>query len=612
MKPYPPLDEYGVIGDMRSAALVHRGGSIDWLCLPRFDSSWVFGRLLDWQRGGHLRVAPENDCVPSRQYRTDSNVLETTWSAERDQAQVVDFMPVRVDGGGATGPESLRLLRMIEPLRGELNWRIEFCPMFDHGRKKPRFSRPAPGVVTARAGDGSLDLEYPQHFDVVQSPNGLLLTGSLGVGDTAVIALHHHGRRSRAQPVSWSLAARLRDETDRFWREWLQQSTYEGRYQPLVRRSALVLKLLQYQPSGAFVAAPTTSLPEAEGGSLNWDYRYTWLRDMAVLVDTLHQLGFVQEVDQFMNWLDRSCECEPSDFQMLYRVDGDPEVAEHELPHLAGYRGSCPVRIGNAAAEQKQLDVYGEVMEAAHAAWKRGQRMPRRRRAMLLRVVDHVLAHWQEPDAGIWESRSRSKRYVYSQAMCWLALDRALRMESSLSPGVRRRDEMRRARAGIRREVLARGYNERLGAFTQGLDDDTLDASGLTVPLTGMLKASDPRVSSTVDAVERTLMQGGFVYRHVGAESEFAQDEGAFLVCSFWLVDVLAQMGRTQEADALFVRASRAANDLGLLAEEFDPGTGTLVGNFPLALSHLSMLGAIINLDRAGAVTSRKTTSRRA
>jgi GH15 family glucan-1,4-alpha-glucosidase len=599
MKPYPPLDEFGVIGDMESAALVHREGSVDWLCLPRFDSPWVFGRLLDWRHGGYLRLAPEDVCAPFRRYRTDSNVLETTWIGEREQAQVTDFMPLRLGGRRRSPPESLRLLRMIQPVRGKLRWCIEFCPVFHYGRKTTRFSQRALGAVVARAGSESVTLEYPQQFEVARSEGVLVLKGSIEVGETAVIALHHAGRRDRAPHVPWRLAAELLDETDRFWRAWLQQCTYQGRYAPLVRRSALLLKLLQYQPSGAFVAAPTTSLPEAERGSLNWDYRYTWLRDMSVLVDTLHQLGFVDEVDKFMEWLDRICERESSALQMLYRVDGDPRVAEHELTELDGYRGSRPVRIGNAAADQKQLDVYGEVIEAAHAAWKHDNHLPRRRRATLLQIVDYVLNHWQEPDSGIWESRSHPRRYVYSQAMCWLALDRALRMDATLRLGQRRRSEAHRARSRIRREVLAHGFNRRLGAFAQALDDDTLDASGLTVPLTGLLPARDPRVAATVDAVKKHLTRAGLVYRHVEAASEFAQDEGAFLVCSFWLVDLLAQMGRTDEAQELFARVSRTANDLGLFAEEFDPDSGTLVGNFPLALSHLSMLGAVINLERA-------------
>lgn len=611
MKPYPPVDEYGVIGDMRAAALVHREGSIDWLCLPRFDSPWVFGRLLDWQRGGHLGVAPEDACVPSRQYRTDSNVLETTWIGERKQAQVLDFMPLRPGSRRAPATTSLRLVRMIRPVRGRLTWRVDFCPVFDYGGRVPRISHPAPGVIAARSGRESVTLEYPDHFEVTQAGEGLTITGSLAVGEPAVIALHYGGRHDRTGRVGWEVADHLLEETDRFWRGWLQQCTYRGRYAPLVRRSVLLLKLLQFQPSGAFVAAPTSSLPEAEGGSLNWDYRYTWLRDMSVLVDTLHQLGFVHEVDQFMDWLDRTCECESADFQMLYRVDGDRDVSEHELTGLNGYRASRPVRIGNAAADQKQLDVYGEVMEAAHAAWKRGRRMPRRRRALLVQIVDHVLSHWQEADAGIWESRSRPKRYVYSQAECWLALDRALRMNAALRLGRHRVAEARRTRSVIRREVLTRGFNTNLGAFTQALDDDTLDASGLTVPLTGMLQASDPRVAATVDAVRERLTRGVFVIRHIGVESEFAQDEGAFLVCSFWLVDVLAQMGRVAEAEELVARLSVAANDLGLLAEEYDPNREVAIGNFPLALSHLSMLGAVLNVERAARVRGSVVRGRR-
>jgi GH15 family glucan-1,4-alpha-glucosidase len=603
---YPSLDEYGVIGDMRSAALVCRDGSIDWLCLPRFDSPSIFGRLLDWERGGHLRVAPDQGSVAARVYRTDSNVLETTWVAGRDQAQVIDFMPVRTARRRST-PESLRLVRMIQPLRGELDWTIDFHPAFDFARTMGRCSKPFPGRVTARGAGELVTLDYPAHFEAVPTETGTILKGRLGVGETAVVALHHGRLDAHTSGVVWQGAADLLADTDHFWRTWLQQCTYQGRYAPQVRRSALLLKLLQYQPTGAFVAAPTTSLPEAPGGSLNWDYRYTWLRDMSVLVDTLHQLGFTAEVDQFMDWLDTCCACEPAGFQMLYRVDGDPEVTECELGHLEGYRGSRPVRVGNAAADQKQLDVYGEVMEAAHAAWKRSRRMPRRRRAMLLKVVDHVVHHWDQTDAGIWESRSRPKRYLYSQAMCWLALDRALRMDSTLRLGERRRTDVRRARTRIRQQVLARGFNETLGTFTQALDDDVLDASALTVPLTGMLDASDRRVVSTVEVIQEHLVQGGLVLRHLGVESEFGQDEGAFLVCSFWLVDVLAQMGRLGAAEKLFARVSRTANDLGLFAEEFDPARHAPMGNFPLALSHLSMVGAVLNLERAARLHERAT-----
>lgn len=603
MEPYPPLDDYGVIGDMESAALVCRDGSIDWLCLPRFDSPPVFGRLLDWERGGHLRVAPDAGFA-SRAYRTDSNVLETLWTAGRDQAQVVDFMPVHTQKRNGRS-EPLRLLRLIQPVRGSLSWSVDFDCAFDF--KAVALTRRRPGLVQATVAGRTIALEYPPHFAAERTWRGWRFKGGLEVGQTGVVALHFSGSTKARDATTWDHAIALMDDTDRFWRAWLEQCAYSGRYAPLVRRSALVLKLLQYRPTGAFVAAPTTSLPEAQGGSLNWDYRYTWLRDMAVLVDTLHQLGFTAEVGQFMAWLDETCECEPSEFQMLYRVDGRPDVTERELPRLNGYRGSRPVRIGNAAADQTQLDVYGEVMEAAHAAWRRDRTMPRRRRRMLLQVVDHVMAHWQDADAGIWESRSRPRRYLYSQAMCWLALDRALRMDTGLRLGIQRREQARRARRLIKQQVLARGFNESLGSFTQALDDAALDASGLTVPLTGMLPATDPRVQSTVDTVRAALTHGGLLYRYAGKDSEFAIDEGAFLVCSFWLVDLLAQMGRVADAEEVFARVTRTANDLGLMAEEYDPATESMLGNFPLALSHLSMLGAVLNIERASSATRRRS-----
>ena len=403
--PYPPLDAYGLIGDLRSAALVSVQGSIDWLCLPRFDSPSVFGRVLDWGRGGCFAIAPSAAAAATHAYRTHSNVLETVWTVERSQARVVDFMPLAAEAGGRPPPTGLRLVRLIQPLRGSVRWTVRFMPRFDYGARAARIEGRGPGLLSASGPAARLWLRYPEHFDLQPTAEGATLTGTSAPGTRCAFLLFHIGDGGRP-PAAVPLATvdRWLESTDGFWRDWLSACTYRGRFDEQVRRSALLLKLMQFAPTGAFVAAPTTSLPERIGGSLNWDYRFTWLRDMAVLVDTLHQLGFVQEVDQFMNWLDRSCECEPSDFQMLYRVDGDPEVTEHELPHLAGYRGSFPVRIGNAAAEQKQLDVYGEVMEAAHAAWKRGQRMPRRRRAMLLRVVDHVLAHWQEPDAILYSS----------------------------------------------------------------------------------------------------------------------------------------------------------------------------------------------------------------
>ena len=596
---YPPLDEYGVIGDCRSAALVHRGGSIDWMCLPRFDSPWLFGRLVDWQRGGHLRLAADAAGVSSRRYDTDTNVLETRWLSGAGEANVYDFMPMHDGDAGDGLPECLRLVRVVKPVRGTLDWTLEVCPAEDETGTRPALSASRPGVLAGGSGSEAFAVHFPEAFHAEQLDGGVRLRGTLGDGDTAVITLHYGEGAGAAATLSGAAAIELRDATDSFWRTWLQQCNYDGRFPRLVHRSVLLVKLMQYAPTGAFVAAPTTSIPESDGGTLNWDYRYTWLRDMSVAIDTLHQLGFHNEVTQFMEWLDTSCQCEPSGFSMLYRVDGAVDLHERELPHLDGYRGSRPVRVGNAAAGQVQLDVYGELMEAAHTVWTRDRDVPEPRRRFLLRVIEQALSRWEVPDMGIWESRTEPKRYVYSQAMCWVVCDRALRMDESLHMGDQLREQVAEARARIAEAVLTRGFSERAGAFTQALDDDTLDASGLTVPLTGLVSADDPRVASTVSAVEQGLMRGGLVYRHVGATSEFGEDEGAFLICSFWLVDVLAQMGRQRDAEALLTRVARCANDLGLLAEEFDTDRDTLAGNFPLMLSHLGMLAAVLNVERA-------------
>ena len=594
---YPPLDEYGVIGDCRSAALVHRGGAIDWMCLPRFDSPWTFGRLIDWQRGGYLRLCPDSAGVSSRRYNTDSNVLETRWLSGTGEANVYDFMPMH-DGGLDAAP-SLRVVRVVKPVGGTLEWSLDVVPTRTGPHEVPPLIATRPGLLVSGTGAETISVQFPQHFRGEALDGGVRLRGTLEEGDIAVVAFHHGEGAESAAPLSGDAAIELRDATDSFWRTWLQQCTYTGPYARLVRRSALVIKLMQYAPSGAFIAAPTTSLPEADGGSLNWDYRFTWLRDMSVAIDTLTQIGMEDEATQFITWLDRSCQCEPSGFQMLYRVDGDADVSEEELRDLDGYRESRPVRIGNAAADQNQLDVFGELMEAAHTGWTRNHELPPSRREFLLRIVDQVLQRWEVPDMGIWESRSRPKHYVYSQSQCWLALDRALRMDESLQLGGDRRAAVQQARERIANAVLTRGYSRRVNAFTQALDDDTLDASGLTVLLTGLVNADDPRVAATVTSVQQHLMRAGLVHRNVAQESEFGQEEGAFLICSFWLVDVLAQMGRVREAEGLLVRASRCANDLGLLAEEFDTDRDTLVGNFPLMLSHLGMVAAILNVERA-------------
>jgi GH15 family glucan-1,4-alpha-glucosidase len=386
-------------------------------------------------------------------------------------------------------------------------------------------------------------------------------------------------------------------QTDDYWVGWLRSSTYKGRFDEPLHRSALALKLMQYLPTGAFVAAPTTSLPESLGGSLNWDYRYTWIRDTSDLVNALHQLGFQDEVDGYLRWVRMAHDRHPEHFQIMYTIDGEDRLPEFVLDDLEGYRGSKPVRIGNAAVEQVQLDIYGELIQTAYTAWQSKKHLPRPRRAILLSVVDYILEHWQMEDSGIWESRRRPRRYLYSQVMLWCGLDRALRLDPALRMGKVRRAAVRRTRDAIKRQVLELGYDQEIGAFTQALGHKDLDATALAVPMYEMLPPTDPRVVSTVKVLQERLSNKGLLYRYVPEQSEFHQPEGVFIICTLWLVNVLAQMGRLAEAEALFSRVTETANDLGLFAEEFDPDTGEMLGNFPQALTHLGVINAALNLE---------------
>ena len=595
---YPPIGDYGMIGDLRSAALLSKRGSIDWMCLPRFDSPWIFGRLLDWERGGYLQLYPPGGALVYRQYRRDSNVIQTVWSSDRARMRVVDWMPIAVKNKRMRPPESLRLIRMMQPIAGSTDWRLTFKPRFDFGRQVPVLTPIRPGMLMADGADGQVFLQYPDEAPAELADGEAVVTGRVMPGHRAAVLLHYTERGDKA-PASISLddAHTYLHQTDDYWVGWLRSSTYKGRFDEPLHRSALTLKLMQYLPTGAFVAAPTTSLPESPGGSLNWDYRYTWIRDTADLVNALHQLGFEDEVDGFLRWVRLAHDRHPDRFQIMYRVDGDDRLPEYVLDDLEGYRGSEPVRIGNAAVEQVQLDLFGELIQTAYTAFQSRRQLPKPRRDILLGVVDYILEHWQMEDSGIWESRRRPRRYLWSQVMLWVGLDRALKLEPALRMGKVRRAAVKRTRDAIKRQVLELGYDHEIGAFTQALGHKELDATALAVAMYEMLPATDPRVVSTVRVLQENLSNKGFLYRYVPEESEFHQPEGVFIVCTLWLVNVLAQMGRLEEAEALFSRVTESANDLGLFAEEFDPDTGELLGNFPQALTHLSVINAALNLE---------------
>jgi GH15 family glucan-1,4-alpha-glucosidase len=600
-----------MIGDLRSAALLSKQGSIDWMCLPRFDSPWIFGRLLDWDRGGYLELCPPGAALAYRQYRRDSNVIQTVWSSDRARMRVIDWMPIAVKNKRLRPPESLRLIRMMQPIAGSTDWRLTFKPRFDYGRQLPVLTPVRPGMLMAEGGEGRVFLQYPEGAPLELADGVAVVTGRVMPGHRAAVLLHYI-ERGRMPPtaISPNETHSYLHQTDDYWVDWLRSSTYRGRFDEPLHRSALALKLMQYLPTGAFVAAPTTSLPESLGGSLNWDYRYTWIRDTADLVNALHQLGFEDEVDGFLRWVRLAHDRHPEHFQIMYTVDGEDRVPEYVLDDLEGYRGSKPVRIGNAAAEQLQLDIYGELIQTAYTAWQSRKHLPKPRRAILLNVVDYILEHWQLGDSGIWESRRRPRRYLYSQVMLWVGLDRALKLDRPLRMGKVRRAAVRRTRDLIKRQVLELGYDTEIGAFTQALGSKDLDATVLAVAMYEMLPVSDPRVVSTVKVLQEKLSNNGFLYRYVPERSELHEPEGVFIICTLWLVNVLAQMGRIDEAEALFSRVTETANDLGLFAEEFDPDTGKMLGNFPQALTHLSVINAALNLEGRPSGKGRRSGKR--
>ncbi len=600
-----------MIGDLRSAALLSKQGSIDWMCLPRFDSPWIFGRLLDWDRGGYLELCPPGEALAYRQYRRDSNVIQTVWSSDRARMRVVDWMPIAVKNKRLRPPESLRLIRMMQPIAGSTDWRLTFKPRFDYGRQLSVLTPVRPGMLMAEGGEGRVFLQYPEGAPLELADGVAVVTGRVMPGHRAAVLLHYVERgRKPPTPISVDETHTYLHQTDDYWVDWLRSSTYRGRFDEPLHRSALTLKLMQYLPTGAFVAAPTTSLPESLGGSLNWDYRYTWIRDTADLVNALHQLGFEDEVDGFLRWVRLAHDRHPDHFQIMYTVDGEDRLPEFVLDDLDGYRGSKPVRIGNAAAEQLQLDIYGELIQTAYTAWQSRKHLPKPRREILLNVVDYILEHWQLEDAGIWESRRRPRRYLYSQVMLWVGLDRALKLDRPLRMGKVRRAAVRRTRDVIKRQVLELGYDTEIGAFTQALGSKDLDATALAVAMYEMLPVTDPRVVSTVNVLQEKLSNKGFLYRYIPEQSEFHEPEGVFIICTLWLVNVLAQMGRIDEAEALFSRVTETANDLGLFAEEFDPDTGEMLGNFPQALTHLSVINAALNLEGRPSGKGRRSGKR--
>lgn len=574
-----PIAAYGLLADGHSAALVGTDGSVDWWCRPRFDSPAVFCRLLDHERGGRCRVGPVGRFGTSRRYVGPTAVLETTFDAAGGSMQVTDLLvPPRI----TAGPVGSTLLRLVEGLAGEVEIEIRFDPTFDYARVATRVEPTAGGAV-ATGGADPLTLVAPVGFS--HSDRGTRGTTTVRAGDRFWVTVGEPVEGPRVRGGDDLLARTLAEQ-----QRWASTGTYDGPYADLVQRSAITLSLLTYTPTGAPVAAPTTSLPEDLGGVRNWDYRYTWLRDATLGLAALQRIGHHDEAMAFWEWIAaRSAEADGEGLQIAYRVDGDVDLAEESLAHLSGYAGSRPVRIGNAAAEQRQHDVTGEVLDAALYCWEHMPGVDHPFQAMR-RLADDVCRAWREPDRGIWEVRSEPRHFLHSKLFAWVGLDRAARLaeaggtDGDTAAGRRERDEIARA-------IVRDGVDPATGAFTQSFWSADLDATALAVPLVGFVPPDDPRVTATIRGLRERLEDGGLLYRYLDDDG-LPGREGAFVPCTFWLAEALALRGELDAAHDVFERAAGCANDLGLLPEEADPASGEALGNFPQAFSHLALMRA--------------------
>ncbi|MFB8401236.1 glycoside hydrolase family 15 protein [Streptomyces sp. NPDC055912] len=600
----PLIEDHALIGDMQTAALVARDGSINWLCLPRFDSAAVFAGLLGTDEHGSWRIGPATPtgaptpCADRRRYRGETLIVETEWDTSTGTVRVVDFMPPR-EG------HAPQVIRIVEGLSGTVEMQSRLSPRFGYGKRLP-WIHDTGGRTAAMSGPDALwlDTSVPGREKDGVVHHAFTVTA----GECVAFALSSQPSHAPAPQVPDPEDALT--ATASFWKDWVGQLVYDGPHRDAVVRSLITLKALTHSPTGGIVAAPTTSLPEELGGVRNWDYRYVWLRDAAVTLSALLRTGYRDEAVAWRRWLLRTLGGDPRNLQIMYRLDGDPNMPEQLLEWLPGYEGSSPVRVGNEAVEQLQLDVPGEVIETLALAHKHGVARCEDTEGLILKLVDYVSEHWRQPDDGIWEVRGGRRHFVHSKIMCWVAVDRAVRLveqgvlDADLNELVRLRDE-------IHADVCENAYDKTRNTFTQAYGSTELDASLLLLPHTGFLPADDPRVVGTVDAVRRELAPDGvLVHRYLTDGPSVGRDglpggEGAFLLCSFWLVDALAHTGRLDEAEELFEQLLALRSDEGLLAEEYDPVTGRQLGNFPQAYSLLGLVNTAVllhNRRKAAAV----------
>ncbi|MER5865259.1 glycoside hydrolase family 15 protein [Kitasatospora sp. NPDC002040] len=642
------IEDYALIGDMQTAALVSRDGAVDWMCLPRFDSPAVFAGLLGTDEHGFWRIGPAEavpdqdtpaappaprsaftdsgeipipptaaaPAVPAdrRRYRGDSLILEQEWDAQGGTVRVIDFMPPRPLAGLDAVPQ---MIRIVEGVSGRVRMRSALRMRFSYGRVVPwvhRVEQPDGGHRTvAVAGPDSVWL------DGAAETYGRDLTTyadfTVGAGERIAFALTWQASHLPA-PAAPDAETALTDTVD-FWRDWVGQCTYQGPYREPVVRSLITLKALTYAPTGGIVAAPTTSLPEDIGGERNWDYRYTWLRDAAITLSSLLRTGYREEARAWREWLLRAVAGDPENLQIMYGIAGERELTESELDWLPGYEGSQPVRVGNGAAGQLQLDVYGEVVEALHLAHMTGLTRNDHAHLLQLKLITYLEKHWREPDEGIWEVRGPRRHFVHSKVMAWVAVDRTIKLIEQ-TPAEGPLERWKALRDEIHRDVCEKGYDAARNTFTQYYGGHELDASLLLIPQVGFLPPDDKRVIGTIEAIQRELStEDGFVLRYPTHDEDgnnvdgLSGHEGAFLACSFWLADDLAMIGRVQEARELFEKLLSLRNDVGLLAEEWDSRTQRQVGNFPQAFSHVPLIDTALRLTAcAGAYLSAQPDGR--
>ena len=615
---YYPIKNYGIIGDCHTAALISRDGTIDFYCPGRFDSGTVFCRLLDSKKGGSLSLQPVNGYEVQRAYLKKTNILENFFKAGQSEVRISYFMPIRGQGTLHKGYDvktSRRILIKVKGEKGESKLHLEFDPAFHYATQATQ-TEIFPGLGVLASGErqflsllcSNLKLDFG-----LSEKRGLKADLHLKEGEEGWLVLNDSDSREEAlknhEPQFYDHEL---EETIAYWRRWVDDCSYNGPYRNEVVRSALTLKLLIFEPKGSFVAAATTSLPEQVGGSRNWDYRFTWLRDSTLSLASLIAVGYEHEAADFFEWLQDTHQNDRNrDLQILYCIDGQRDLTEKILEHLEGYRNSRPVRLGNGAAGQLQLDIYGEILNAAHLYYRLGigkggalesgsedpHRSLERYWPLLSHLVEKAANRWMEPDNGIWEVRGGLRHYLYSKMMCWVALDRGIKLAKEFSlkaPLV----EWSRKRDSIQNAILERGYNRKIEAFVQSFDSEALDASVLILPRLGILPPTDPRVQSTLSKIRSSLTSNGLVYRYLTPDGISGKEE-TFALCTFWLVDCLALSGRLEEAHDLFEHVLKYSNDLSLFSEEINPGTGELLGNFPQAFTHMALINSAVYLAKA-------------